>query len=357
VRRLLPILLLSLTSAASGFAQGDAPASAPSAPADPDNRHMHATRFSIAPDQQFTLPRLEHESIVVSLTAGRLDRRPTVGQPETLDLVPGRTFAVRGSSTDLLTNLSPAPIDLLLLELKDSYAFNEVSVPRSAKDPLDMDPHHIRLEMENENVRVLRVHLKPREGTEESQFGMRLELPLTDSLARQIFVDGKTSEATFTAGRLSWHDSRMKSIINSGDSPLDLLMVEFKHPFCYFVPQHEGPGTDDQDDQDEAANAYLTGVNEKLRRTWNKRMPREVLEGEPGYVAVNLKISNDGTLPEDGISLSAVFADEVMVGKILSAVRDASPFPPFPSGVNKPELTMRYVVLYNLSKNSTPGCP
>jgi hypothetical protein len=355
VDRLFSLFLLVAVCVAPSFAQGDAPATAaPSAPADPDNRHIHATRFSIAPNQQFTLPRLEHESIVVSLSAGRLDRRPTVGQPETLDLVPGRTFAVRGSSTELLTNLALAPIDLLLVELKDSYVFNEIRVPHSAKDPLDMDPQHIRVELENENVRVLRVYLKPRESTEESQFGMRLEIPLTDSLAKEISFDGKISERTTSTGVLTWHDYRMKSIINSGDNPLDLLMVEFKHPFCYFLPQREGPGPDEQD---EASNAYLAGVKEKLRKTWDKHMPREVWEGEPGYVAVNLKISNDGTLPEDGISLSAVYADEVVVGKILSAIRDASPFPPFPSGIDKPELTMRYVVLYNLSKNSTPGCP
>jgi hypothetical protein len=356
VDRAFSLFLLAAIWVAPCFAQRDALATtAPSAPSDLDNRHMHATRFSIDPNQQFTLPRLEHESIVVSLSSGRLDHRPTVGQPETLDLVPGRTFAVHGSSTDSLTNLSAATVDLLLLELKDSYAFNEVSVPRSAKDPLDMDPQHIRLELENENVRVLRVHLKPREGTEESQFGMRLEIPLTDSLAREISFDGQISEETINAGVLSWHNYRMKSIINSGDNPLDLLMVEFKHPFCYFAPQHDTPGSDDQD---EAANAYLRGVNEKLRKTWDKHMPREILESDdPGYVAVNLKISNDGTLPEDGISLSAAFADEVIIGKILSAVRDASPFPPFPPDVNKPELTMRYVVLSNLSKNSTPGCP
>jgi hypothetical protein len=355
VHRRLALFLVSVFCAARCFAQGDAPPVAPSpVSGDPDNRHIHATRFSIAPDEQFTLPKLEHESIVVSLSTGRLDRRPTVGQPETLDLVPGNAFSVGGSSTDLLTNLASAPIDLLLLELKDSYAFNEVSVPRSAKDPLDMDPQHIHVELENENVRVLRVHLKPREATAESQFGMRLEVPLTDSLAKEISFDGKVSEQTISAGVLSWHDYRMKSIINSGDHPLDLLMIELRHPFCYFVPPHDGP---DPDDPDEIANAYLARVHEKLRKTWNKRIPREVYEGEPGYVAVNLKISSDGTLPEDAISLSAVFADDVMVGKILSAVRDASPFPPFPPGVDKPELTMRYVVFYNLSKNSTPGCP
>jgi hypothetical protein len=355
VQRRFHALLLTAVCALPCFAQNDAPpTAAASAPVDPDNRHIHATRFSIAPNQQFPLPRLEHESIVVSLSAGRLDRRPTIGQPETLDLVPGRTFAVHGSSNDLLTNLGPASVDLLLLELKDSYAFNEVTVPRSAKDPLDMDPQHIGVELENENVRVLRVHLRPREATEESQFGMRLEIPLTDSLAKEISFDGKISEQATSTGVLSWHDYRMKSIINSGDNPLDLLMVEFKHPFCYFVPPADSP---DPDDHDDIANAYLARVNEKLRKTWSKHMPREVYEGEPGYVAVKLKISSDGTLPEDGISLSAVFADEVMVGKILSAVREASPFPPFPPGVDRPALTMRYVVLYNLSKNSTPGCP
>jgi hypothetical protein len=354
VLRPFSLLLLAAICVRPCLGQGDASVpSWPSAPTDPDNRHIHTTRFSIAPNQQFTLPKLEHESLVVSLSAGRLDRHPALGEPETLDLMPGRAFAVRGSSPDVLTNLGAAPVDLLLLELKDSYAFNEIGVPRSARDPLEMDPQHIRLELENQHVRVLRVHLRPREVTEESQFLMRLELPLTNSAVRQISFDGKSSDANFAAGELSWHNYRMKSIANSGDSPLDLLMIEFKHPFCYSVPR-EGPNSEDKD---EAATAYLTHVNEKLRKTWNKHMPHEVLDGKPGYVSVNLKISNDGTVPEDGIALTAVFADEVMVGKIMSAIRDASPFPAFPRGVTQPDLTMHYTVLYNLAKASSPGCP
>jgi hypothetical protein len=214
VRSLSLVLLLCSIYLTPCLAQSDESPLAAILPSSPENRHLHTARLSIAPNEELALPKLEHESVVVSLSPGRLDRRPTVGQPETLDLVPGSSFAVRGSSTDQLTNVSGAPIDLLLLELRDSYAFNQTAVPRSARDPIDIDPHHIRLELENENVRVLHVHLKPRESTEESQFGMRLEIPLTDSLARDVSFDGKTSEKSITAGAYekgTWLDQALHS--------------------------------------------------------------------------------------------------------------------------------------------------
>lgn len=353
MHRFFGVLLLFATCLAQCRAQGEAPASPAVPNADPDNRHIHATRFSIAPHQQLELPKLQHESVVVSFSSGRLARRPTVGAPESLDLIPGRSFAVRGSSADVLTNQGDAPIDLLVIELKDSYAFHQIAVPRSSRDPLEMDPQHVRLELENEDVRILRLTLKPRESSEESQFGMRLEIPLNDATEDEVLYDGKTTEKKLIAGTLQWRQTfRMSSLINEGESSLDLLIVEFKHPFCYPLPHSTIP-----DDTPENAKAYVARVQEKIRKNWYKHMPAEAREGEPGYVAVSFTILNDGSLSEEGVRLAAAFADELLVGKVISAIRDSSPFPPFPPELDKPDIRTGFTVLYNLSMNTTPGCP
>jgi len=43
------------------------------------------------------------------------------------------------------------------------------------------------------------------------------------------------------------------------------------------------------------------------------------------------------------------------MGKALSAVRHASPFPPFPPDAQKPFLEMRIHFMYNLPQHP-PGC-
>jgi len=352
VLRLVALALLA-ASAALCFAQNAPPPPSSSEGTDFDNRHFHSTRFSIPPHKQLDLPKLPHEAVVISLSAGRLSTFPSVGSPETLDLVPGISFGVPGSSTDRLTNEGDAPLELLVLELKDSYAFNQVAVPHALRDPLEVDPRHVREELGNENVRILRLHLKPRESTEESQFRMSLEIPLTSASLKEIFSDGRALDRKLTAEALLWQQNfRMASLVNDGETPLDLLLVEPKHPFCYPLPHSLIPdGTEDK------AKAYVGRALDKVRKNWLRHMPPEVPGGEPGYVVVSFKILNDGSLSDEGVNLVAAFADETLAGKVISAIRASSPFPPFPPELDQPELRTGFTVLYNLSVNTTPGCP
>ena len=351
LRFLAPVLLASFPVLC--LAQTAAPAASSTGETTFDNRHLQATRYSISPHQQLDLPKLPHEAVVIALSTGRLATFPSVGSPDTLELVPGRAFPVPGSSTDRLTNESDIPLDLLVLELKDSYAFNQVVVPHALRDPLDLDPRHVAEELANENVRILRVHLKPRESTEESQFGMSLEIPLTGASLKEISSDGRIAQRQLTAQSLVWQQNfRMASLVNEGDTPLDLLLVEPKHPFCYPLPHSLIPdGTDDK------AKAYVARALDKVRKNRLRHMPPEIPGGELGYVVVTFKILNDGTLSDEGVNLAAAFADDALVGKVVSAVRASTPFPPFPPELDLPEIRTTFTVLFNLSVNTTPGCP
>jgi len=63
-------------------------------------------------------------------------------------------------------------------------------VPSSERDLLLVDKRNFRVVLENEHTRVLLLRLKPREGTEDSQFASRLEIALTDT-ATEEQVAGK----------------------------------------------------------------------------------------------------------------------------------------------------------------------
>ncbi len=337
-----------------------APAPVPAAPkkftpadssADPDNRHVRVLRFKIPVDGSLDLPKLANEGLLLCLKCDLLRRIPEGGDGEPWEGGPGSALWNRGGVGYNMENRGPAPAELLLIELKDSYAITQVRVPYSERDPMLVDPSHFRVRLENDQVRVLQLSLKPRDGTDESQFAARLEIALDDLRANELFPGGKLVESSQSSGGAKWNEAQLKSIINAGEKPLDELIVEFKHPFCY-----QAETLNSEQDKNPELKKYFSELQGKVAKLWYKKMPPEVRGGETGFLALRLTIQQDGTLLEDGIEFQEVFASDSLVGKAVNAVRSAAPFPPLPKAIPNKETTIRSVFLYNLSSRPGAGC-
>jgi outer membrane biosynthesis protein TonB len=100
----------------------------------------------------------------------------------------------------------------------------------------------------------------------------------------------------------------------------------------------------------------VRNVHEAVGKSWRKHMPREVREGQKGLVTLRFKVQNDGTLLEDDTTVVQEFANETLLEKSLSALREAAPFPAFPPSLSKPDATFRFTFSYSLPPNSA-GCP
>ena|SRR5689334_20387273 len=96
-------------------------------------------------------------------------------------------------------------------------------------------------------------------------------------------------------------------------------------------------------------------MEEAIHKRWFKHMPAEARSGEVGLVLLQFRVDSDGTVPEDSLVFRMVFSNNSLMEKALSAVRDASPFPPIPQDFQEPSLTQRIVFLYNLP-HQPPGC-
>jgi hypothetical protein len=165
-------------------------------------------------------------------------------------------------------------------------------------------------------------------------------------------VEGKTQEVRREAGSVRWEKVVMHSAVNLGEKPLDNLIVELKHPFCYEVPDT----VNDSPDATLAMKTYLAKVEALIEKKWMKHMPGAVrTEEAKGLVQLHLKIEADGTIPEDGLRFRTVFADDSLMEKAVRAVRDAGPFPPFPPDFQKPFIDEKFLFLYNLPRHP-PGC-
>jgi TonB family protein len=101
--------------------------------------------------------------------------------------------------------------------------------------------------------------------------------------------------------------------------------------------------------------AYMAKVSGGVQKKWLKNMPRAAREGERGFIRLQVTIQADGSIPEDSLHFRTVFADDSLMEKALTAVREAGPFPPFPPDFQKTFLTSGFVFLYNLPRQP-PGC-
>src|SRR5712692_1379302 len=78
--------------------------------------------------------------------------------------------------------------------------------PAMAQDPVkvDPDPKHYKVEFENEQVRVLRVHLGPKESSPMHEHPPSVVIPLTDGRLKFTLPDGRTEERTTAAGSVRY---------------------------------------------------------------------------------------------------------------------------------------------------------
>jgi len=352
VSRYAVFLLLAALCAPCNSAQEPVKPNSNDASADPDNKHVRVARFVIASHQEINLPVLDKESLVICLRGDSLTRIPLKGPEEKWATGPGSAISNRSGVTYIMANTGETPAELLVIELKESYAIAHLRVPWSERDPENVDSAHFRTILDTSDARVLLLHLNAHEGTMESQFTDRLEIALTGMYASVSDVDGKTYEVRREAGSVRWDRAVMYSAVNLSEKPLDNLIVELKHPFCYEVPDtvNEWPGATP------AMKTYMAKVKESIDKKWMKNMPSAVrtLEAK-GLVLVQFRIEAEGTIPEDGLRFRTVFADDSLMEKGLRAVRDAGPFPPFPPDFQKPFVNLRLLFTYNLPPHP-PGC-
>ncbi len=97
-----------------------------------------------------------------------------------------------------------------------------------AQDAVTADPNRYAVELENDDVRVLRIKYGPGEKSVMHGHPRSLGVALTDVHVRFTFPDGGTEEARFNAGDAAWFPETEHLPENLGDQPVEMIFVEFK---------------------------------------------------------------------------------------------------------------------------------
>ncbi len=97
-----------------------------------------------------------------------------------------------------------------------------------AQDPVKVDPKHYSVILENDAVRVLRIHYAPGEKSVMHHHPAAVAMFLHDQKARFTFPDGHTEEMNVKGGDVTMTPAGEHLPENIGDTPIDVILVELK---------------------------------------------------------------------------------------------------------------------------------
>ena len=98
----------------------------------------------------------------------------------------------------------------------------------SAQDPVKVDPKHYTVVSENERVRILKIHYGPHEKSVMHSHPDSVAVFLSDAKGQFTFPNGKTQSFDTKAGQTMYTPAGVHLPENTGDTALDLILVELK---------------------------------------------------------------------------------------------------------------------------------
>jgi hypothetical protein len=97
-----------------------------------------------------------------------------------------------------------------------------------AKDPVKVDSGHYTVELENDQVRVLRIKYGPHEKSVMHGHPATVGVFLTEAQFRFAYPNRATEEGSAKAGQVMYFDALEHLPENSGDQPFEVIAVELK---------------------------------------------------------------------------------------------------------------------------------
>lgn len=115
-------------------------------------------------------------------------------------------------------------------------------LPAVAQDPVVVNPKIVKVEFENDHVRILRMHYGPHDRLEMHSHPAKAEVQVTDGSVRISTPDGQSRDDPGSAGEFFWLEPTRHAVENLGNAPLEIIEIEMKKAIAPSVsavaPQH-----------------------------------------------------------------------------------------------------------------------
>ena len=123
-------------------------------------------------------------------------------------------------------NIAGHDFNIIEVELKKPGTGKKITTPL---DPVKIDPKHYKVELENDQVRVIRAHMGPHESVPMHAHTLnRVTIFLTDSNIKSTTQDGKSAVGVHKAGDVIWSPPTTHKEENLNNSEFEVIAVEIK---------------------------------------------------------------------------------------------------------------------------------
>ena len=205
------------------------PSQAADDPVKIDNDHARVLVVSSAPGVKSELHEHKMNRVMIYLDAGKMTLTDSAGKVEALSFKAGEAlWSPATTRPHVSLNLSEHPVRIVEVELK-SKPGGPSTVKPSVLDWVKVDPKHCSVEIENDQVRVIRARYGPHEkGVMHEHPWSYVVAFLTDCNLKVTSPEGDSRTATRSPGDVGSGGPSRHVEENLSDKPLELVVVEFK---------------------------------------------------------------------------------------------------------------------------------
>jgi quercetin dioxygenase-like cupin family protein len=192
-----------------------------------DNDQVKVLNVVVQPHEKTRLHQHKVNRVMIYLQAGRQDFDYQDSKKSVLNFKAGEMKWSPAGGMHIAEITSANPVNIIEVELKKPGA--GASASTSKLDPVKVDKKHYKVELENDQVRVLRVKIGPHQSTPLHEHSLdRVVVYLADQNFR-VTTDGKAETVQHKAGEVSWGTPTKHMEENLSDKPFEVVVVELKN--------------------------------------------------------------------------------------------------------------------------------
>lgn len=192
-----------------------------------DNDQVKVLVVHQDPHKKTRLHKHDVNRVMIYLQNGQQTIAYQDGKVNKLNWKAGQALWSPASGMHIAEITSDGAVSIAEVELKKTGVKAPVKFP--GLDPVKVDPRHYKIEMDNDQVRVLRVKIGPGESTPVHEHGFnRVVVYLTDMDFRVTGDDGKPQMVSHKAGEVSWGTPTRHKEENVSKKAFEVVVVEVK---------------------------------------------------------------------------------------------------------------------------------
>jgi quercetin dioxygenase-like cupin family protein len=192
-----------------------------------DNDQAKVLNVVVQPHEKTRLHQHKVNRVMIYLQVGRQDFDYQHGKKSVLRFKAGEMKWSPAGGMHIAEITSDKPVNIIEVELKKPGT--GAGAPKTALDPVKVDKKHYKVELENSQVRVVRVKIGPHEKVPLHEHSLnRVVTYITDQNIR-VTTDGKAETVQHKAGEVSWGSPTKHMEENLNDTPFEAVVVELKN--------------------------------------------------------------------------------------------------------------------------------